>query len=170
MNKETWDYVCGWPTYLGDGLILFLITTTFIIIWDEQKILWKICAIAMTLTSTHIIIQWLKRIVYRERPYDFYLPLVEKGQYTINALFELLSKESSFPSGHSAIIFALVTILCCIYGRRLLFLYSIALFIGFTRIYIGVHFPSDVVAGAVIGISVGRLLFEIVHKLKPRPT
>jgi membrane-associated phospholipid phosphatase len=70
----------------------------------------------------------------------------------------------SFPSGHTAQIFFLATLL----SRRLplgipaaLALYAVAVLVGFTRIYVGAHYPRDVIGGAVLG-SVWGILATIV--------
>jgi membrane-associated phospholipid phosphatase len=70
----------------------------------------------------------------------------------------------SFPSGHTAQIFFLATLL----SRRLplglpaaLALYAVAALVGFTRIYVGAHYPRDVIGGAVLG-SVWGILATIV--------
>jgi membrane-associated phospholipid phosphatase len=71
----------------------------------------------------------------------------------------------SFPSGHTTQIFFLVTL--CVYRFQLgpgnaLGLYSLAALVGFTRIYVGAHYPRDVVAGVVLG-SLWGLLTMLVN-------
>lgn len=72
------------------------------------------------------------------------------------ANFDGLAKMSSFPSDHAALFFALSTGLFLASKRLGLFafLYTI-FFISLTRIYLCYHFPSDVLAGAIIGIAAG---------------
>lgn len=60
----------------------------------------------------------------------------------------------SFPSNHSANIFAGATTLSFVFPILAPAFFTIAFLIGYSRIYVGVHFPLDVVAGAVLGISV----------------
>ena len=65
---------------------------------------------------------------------------------------------SSFPSGHSASSFAAATVLTFAIGRRAALAWVLAALIAFSRIYIGVHYPLDVVAGATSGVLLGLLV------------
>ncbi|MBU0479043.1 phosphatase PAP2 family protein [bacterium] len=61
----------------------------------------------------------------------------------------------SFPSSHATNIFALATILSNKYRSFRFYFFSVALVVGTSRIYVGVHYPFDVLAGAVVGILCG---------------
>lgn len=71
----------------------------------------------------------------------------------------------SFPSSHAANIMALATVLSLFYRRWRWFFYSIALIVVYSRIYIGVHWPSDVAAGCCIGIGVAFMVTFIFEKI-----
>lgn len=72
-----------------------------------------------------------------------------------------------FPSCHAANSFALVTFLALM-RRRALFITAIVLWAiinAYSRLYLGVHFVGDLVAGALIGIIIGTSVFAIAHKI-----
>ena len=69
----------------------------------------------------------------------------------------------SFPSGHATSSFACATILTAAAPRYGPLFYLLALAIGFSRIYDGVHYPLDVVGGAVLGIAIALLLLAAVR-------
>jgi undecaprenyl-diphosphatase len=64
----------------------------------------------------------------------------------------------SFPSGHASNSFAVASIFGYFFRRASLPMFLIALFVGFSRIYVGVHYPSDVLAGAIWGGLIAIIL------------
>jgi undecaprenyl-diphosphatase len=64
----------------------------------------------------------------------------------------------SFPSSHAANSFATATILSYFYPQYKHYLYSIATVICFSRVYVGVHYPSDVIGGAFIGFLIASII------------
>ena len=63
--------------------------------------------------------------------------------------------DSSFPSGHTTTSFACATVFSALLPRWAPGFYLLALAIGFSRIYVGVHWPLDVLGGVVLGLAVG---------------
>jgi undecaprenyl-diphosphatase len=64
----------------------------------------------------------------------------------------------SFPSGHAASSFAAATVLAFALTRRRAVTWALAVAVALSRIYIGVHYPLDVVVGALIGVLIGVLV------------
>lgn len=74
--------------------------------------------------------------------------------------------DHSFPSGHAATSFACATILATAVPRLAVPLYLLAAAIGFSRVYVGVHYPLDVVGGAVLGVALATALRWLERALR----
>lgn len=100
---------------------------------------------------------FIKGLVMRTRPcYDF------PGVSVASVLPAVTSY--SFPSGHTFSSFAAATAIAC-FGRKwwTICAYGVALIMGFSRIYLFVHYPSDVLIGLVLGIIFGILAWKICN-------
>jgi undecaprenyl-diphosphatase len=75
---------------------------------------------------------------------------------------------SSLPAGHAATAFAGAVILSAAAPRFTPYFTVIAVLIGFSRVYVGVHYPTDVLAGAALGCAVGLLATVALRALWPR--
>lgn len=73
---------------------------------------------------------------------------------------------NSFPSGHATVSFACATVLALAVPRLRAPLFLLAALISFSRVYVGVHYPFDVVAGAVLGIAIAIALRRLAGALR----
>ncbi|MFZ4403062.1 MAG: phosphatase PAP2 family protein [Pseudobdellovibrionaceae bacterium] len=71
----------------------------------------------------------------------------------------------SFISNHAANMFCFATACLLFLGQRFIFMYFLAFVVAYSRIYNGVHYPSDVIAGALWGSLVAYVVFKIFHKI-----
>lgn len=100
----------------------------------------------------------IKNVVARTRPYD----TVEN----ITLLIDKLS-DYSFPSGHTLAAFEFFAVVCCLPVKKLYKALAgiLAFIIAFSRLYLYVHFPSDVLAGMLLGSLFGLMGVRIVDMI-----
>lgn len=101
--------------------------------------------------SDLIAYRGVKSIVQRARPFDD--PIVSTWVRKLGP-----AHGTSFPSNHAANCFAGAAILGWYFTRRRYFFYGLAAIVAYSRCAVGVHFPSDVLGGALLGIFVGYLI------------
>ena len=108
------------------------------------------------------ITQSLKRIVKRERPFEKYNFIIQRTH----------TDSYSFPSGHSSSAFNTATSLSIVFPKWYVIVpsYAWATAVAYGRMYQGVHYPSDVLAGAVIGAGSAWLSFKIQHWIDKKKT
>lgn len=141
------DIIMKYLTHLGDAGILFIILTLLLLSIKKTRLFGLVCATALIfdLLAVNIII---KPLVARARPFTFRPDLI------------LLIKrplEFSFPSGHTAISFAFAMAIGAYSRKYQLWAFVLSAVIAFSRMYLYVHYPSDILAGIVIGLLCGYL-------------
>ena len=98
----------------------------------------------------------LKHITDRARP-----PLADPA---IQALVGI-PDSTSFPSGHAAAAFAAATAVAMLHPRLRVPLFALAALVALSRVYLGVHFWSDVFVGSLLGVSVGLATVLVVRRV-----
>lgn len=130
-------------TDLGGAIFITMFTLGLVIFGSDQNKLVGIEAL-LSLGISQIIVHSLKMIMSRERPYN----IIEQ----LNT-FGIDLSDYSFPSGHTTASFSLATTLALNIPKLSIVVFLLAAIIAISRIYLGVHYPTDVVAGVILGIG-----------------
>lgn len=130
---------------IGTALILILLST------HQTKL--TALASALALSASHLPVHFVKKLYPRKRPYM----ILERTKFPSNPL-----EDHSFPSGHTTAIFSLIIPFVLLLPKLALVLIPLGLCVGISRIYLGLHYPSDVMAGGILGSAVGFLSFYIL--------
>jgi len=116
--------------------------------WQNLKLKKAGLRSLIALGVSGVFVQVIKHLIGRPRP-----RLGEQGIVSWGVTFE--KGHDSFPSGHAISAFAMAAVLSSFYPAHRWAWYSIAALIGFSRVYLGAHYASDVIFGALLGIGVG---------------
>lgn len=153
------SFFLGITSIVSSIIIFFLITSLFL--WKEHKRKW-ILPLWISLLLSSFVGFTLKLFIQRQRP--FQQGIVETLIY--------LQKESyyiwdfSFPSGHAIFAFCAIPILIKEFPKLKYAWIVLASLIAFSRLYLGLHFLSDIIAGALIGYLIGAMIIQIEDKTK----
>ena len=140
-------------TQVGAVWVVFMIITFFIPKHRRLGFM-MLCNFALSLLICTVI---LKPIVSRIRPYELnsYISLIVRPEI-----------DPSFPSGHSFFAFSCATT-CFIYNKKLgLLMYALAFLVAASRLYLYVHFPTDVFFGIVFGTVTAIVSYCIFREIE----
>lgn len=131
---------------IGRGGLVWLAIAAAIAIARRQPRAFVLVVVAVVIASVatdHVI----KPLVGRRRPYE-----------TLSGtVIDAKPDDASFPSGHSANAFAAATTLAWVVPQVSWLWWTLAAAIAVSRVYVGVHFPLDVIAGALVGVAAAWL-------------
>ncbi len=156
------DWFMKFVTVFGDGgIILILISLGLIAFKKTRKIgITMFGAIAIGAIITNLTI---KPLVARPRPFADETSIFHTWWVAVGSVQE---SEFSFPSGHSTASMAAMMAFFLAGNKKYSWTgFIAALLIGFSRIYLCVHYPSDVLFGFIVGIIAGTLAYLIVWLL-----
>lgn len=165
-------------TTLGDEGILFIVIALVLLVTKKYRKIGfaMLVSLGVMLVCNNFV---LKEIFARERPFNLFATFPEKyaewGGEAAKYIYPDFVKAPhsySFPSGHTSSAFAAgVAVLC--YNRKAGIPATLFAFVmGFTRIYVGVHYTTDVIAAAVVGVIyallgvlITKYLFPVAEKI-----
>jgi undecaprenyl-diphosphatase len=136
--------------------VILVILIIFFLKDFKNKLPTLVTAVATVFLSRVVIVEIIRHLFFRSRPFVM--------EHANLLLVKQSPTEPSMPSGHASLFFALAMAVY-FYNKRLgVFLFISAILISLARVFGGIHWPSDVLAGAFIGIISGWLVHKIFQK------
>ncbi|MDS0526168.1 phosphatase PAP2 family protein [Clostridium sp. SHJSY1] len=155
ITNPFFDSIMPVITGLANGGVLWVVIGLILICSTKYRKsgLILLCALALCFIIGNL---GIKPLVARVRPFD------------VNTTIHLIiskPKDFSFPSGHTMHSFAAATVLYYTNKRIGIGAYILAIIIGFSRLYLYVHYPSDVLFGIIIGVLLALVSIKLCEKV-----
>jgi undecaprenyl-diphosphatase len=163
-----------------------LILAVLLVLWHggRRGRLMLLCLVVSLCVSDGIISNALKKTIGRVRPRDAVEKVVIRDLGKASPEFMRLftapiqrlsaprgeQRGNSFPSSHVMNLFAAATVVALFYRRAGMAMYLLALLVAYSRIYVGAHWPSDVVPSIGMGLLVGWGVTRLLRRLMARHT
>ncbi|QGQ47607.1 phosphatase PAP2 family protein [Metabacillus sediminilitoris] len=142
-------------THLGGALATILVSV-LLISFTRGLVQATSIASAASLLVSHLPVAIVKKLYPRKRPY---IALLET-KVAANPL-----QDHSFPSGHTTAVFSVIIPFIIFMPQLAVVLIPLALSVGLSRMYLGLHYPSDVLAGCLLGTTTGFLSYTLLSEI-----
>ena len=144
-------------TYLAYIIVVaFVLLLAFSSYTHREKIRVIVIALVATLIARGVVTEGIRFLYHRPRPFVTY------------PVHQLIAENSwSFPSGHSITFFALASAVYFYNKKWGILFFVAAAVIAVSRVVAGVHYPSDIIGGALLGIGIGYGVFYVAEKCWP---
>ena len=152
------DFIMPIVTAIANGGLLYIILAVMLIIFKKTRKHGLMLALALVfgLVFGNLI---LKNLIARPRPFGLDCELLIKAP-----------QDYSFPSGHTMASFEMATVMFCMNRKIGYFAIVVATIVAFSRLYLYVHYPTDVICGAILGTVFGLCAIKLYNFLEKKIT
>lgn len=164
LSNPALDIVMTAFSVVGDALGWILGGLALIYFSDRPGFRRRAVIFLLTMGVAGLFLNLTKDAVGRGRPLERFKHEIAQGKAVIHTPYEALTARS-FPSGHSQAAFTAATFLFLYYRRFGIILFTCAVTVAVSRVYVGSHFPADVVVGSAFGWAMGY----VAWRLDPSP-
>ena len=150
-------------SWLGNGAVLAAIVVPLMFAFARSTLKSHLVPLVLATAVGGLVCFGIKIATDRPRPPAHFAALGAD----VNAPLGV-PPDRSFPSGHAQTAFAAATYLALLFPRGAVLFLALAALVGLSRIALGVHYPSDVIVGALVGAAFSILAFQIARRMERR--
>ncbi len=155
LTSSVLDVVMPFITDKSHFIALGVVIIVIVLLRGKKSDIRALVFVAITVFASDFVAMQLKEVFARVRPCH----ALEGVRLLVGC-----GGSYSFPSGHATNIFAAMVFLSLRYRKYTPFFLIVAAAIAYSRVYVGVHYPLDVLGGAVLGAFFGFLFYEVDKK------
>ena len=155
LNSKLLNNIMIFFTNLGNNGLIWIVITLFLLFSKKYRKIGYLATISLIINLI-IVNVILKNLTHRARPFTEISDII---------LLIKAPKDFSFPSGHTSASFTMVYVFYKHFKKYFPAVLITSIIIAFSRLYLTVHFPSDVLAGVLIGLFSGFLGEKILNRI-----
>ena len=163
IHSPFWDNMMYWISGDTSWLFLYIILLIALAIKYRWRMIFVVLAVALVITaSDQFSVHFFKEVFMRLRPcHD---PEISGLVHIVN---DHCGGKFGFVSSHAANTFALAMLTSRLFKNKYFtwFIFAWATIVSYSRIYLGVHYPGDIIGGALLGIFLGWVVFLLYQYL-----
>ncbi len=166
--NPAWDNIMWFASQTESWIPFYLLLfALLIVVYKRDSLLMILMILPLVLATDQVSSSIIRPLFMRPRP--SHTPGLE---YMLHYVKDYHGGSYGFISSHSCNTFGLATYLTIVTFRRLrwmpLLMYPWAMFVCYSRMYLGVHFPTDIIVAALLGMLIAWLISKLYYALKER--
>ncbi len=167
LSNAVFDSLMPFITSPGPFIIPLTLIGVGLLVWGGWKGRLLVVMALLLLVVSNAVSEQLKQLFQRPRPC--------LALETVRLLVGCSKTNFSFPSSHASNITAQALLFAFFYRPIVVPLFLVAAGVGYSRVYVGVHYPLDVVGGILVGLACGAVFIFLTREIErrlpfPRPT